>query len=204
MIDQVLVIIGVTLLVMVSPGPDMVIVMRNTMVGGQSAGLRTSLGILTGNLVHISYCVAGIGWLISQSIVAFSVLRYAGAAYLVYLGLMSFREQTSALTEGSLPARSRPRTWYLQGFINNVLNPKGTLFYLGVFTIVITPDTTAGVTLLLIAIMISISALFWVFFVFTLGRPAIRQLIDRFQTLTNRIFGTLLIALGLRVALLDR
>lgn len=204
MIDQVLVIIGVTLLVMVSPGPDMVIVMRNTMIGGQSAGLRTSLGILTGNLVHISYCVAGIGWLISQSIVAFSVLRYAGAAYLVYLGILSFREQKSALTEGSLPARNRQRTWYLQGFINNVLNPKGTLFYLGVFTIVITPDTTAGVTLLLIAIMISISALFWVFFVFTLGRPAIRQLIDRFQTLTNRIFGTLLIALGLRVALLDR
>ena len=71
---------------MISPGPDMVIVMRNTVAGGRDAGLRTSLGILTGNLVHIGYCVLGIGWLISQSIVAFSALKYAGAAYLVYLG----------------------------------------------------------------------------------------------------------------------
>ena len=91
MLDQLLVIVSVTFLVMLSPGPDMVLVLRHTFVGGRRAGLQTSMGILSGNLVHITYCVLGIGLLISQSILAFSALKYAAAAYLIYLGIMSFR-----------------------------------------------------------------------------------------------------------------
>ncbi len=75
MVDQILVIVGVTFLVMISPGPDMVIVLRNTFMGGRVAGLETSLGVLVGNLVHITYCVLGIGWLISQSILAFTAVN---------------------------------------------------------------------------------------------------------------------------------
>lgn len=203
MLDQLLVIIGVTLLVMISPGPDMIIVLRNTMLGGRGGGLRTSAGILTGNLVHISYCVVGIGWLISTSVVAFSVLRYAGAAYLVYLGISALVESGIRLeieqTDIAVPARG----WFRQGFINNILNPKGTLFYLGVFTMVITPDTTVSVTVLLVAVMMAISAGFWLVFVLTLDHPAVRRFIDRSRRTVNRLFGVLLVSLGLRVAFLD-
>lgn len=204
MIDQLLVITGITILVMVSPGPDMVIVLRNTFVGGRAAGLQTSLGILTGNLVHITYCVLGIGWLISQSIVAFSVLKYAGAAYLVYLGVTSFRTDKTRLDVTTAPPPRRDHTWFVQGFINNILNPKGTLFYLGVFTMVITPDTSTMVTLLLIALMMAISAGFWLVFVYTLDRRAVRRLLERGQLHVNRLFGALLVMLGVRVALMDR
>ncbi len=96
------------------------------------------------------------------------------------------------------------RTWLLQGLINNLLNPKGTLFYLGVFTVVITPQTTVGTTGLLVASMVLISALFWLFFVYTLDRPAVRRFIDRSQQTVSRVFGVVLLALGVRVALLDR
>jgi threonine/homoserine/homoserine lactone efflux protein len=75
MFGQVWVIVSLTALVMVSPGPDMVLVLRNTLVGGRRAGLRTSTGILVGNLVHIAYCLLGIGMIISQSIAAFSTLK---------------------------------------------------------------------------------------------------------------------------------
>ena len=204
LLDQILVIVGITFLVLVSPGPDMIIVMRNTFVGGRPAGLKTSLGILAGNLVHISYCVAGIGWLISQIIVAFSILKFAGAAYLIYLGVSSFRSDRKSL-DFTKPNSDRPgRSWFLQGFINNILNPKGTLFFLGVFTMVITPETTIGATLILIGCMNIMCAAFWLFFVTTLDHPAIRQSIERFQQVTHKIFGTLLVALGLRVALIDR
>jgi threonine/homoserine/homoserine lactone efflux protein len=128
MIDQILVIVSVTFLVMVSPGPDMILVLRNTLLGGRGAGLRTSGGILAGNLVHITYCVVGIGWLISQSILAFTVLKYAGAAYLIYLGIMSFRAGTTTLDTSSVEGRRRNRSWFVQGFVNNLLNPKSTLF----------------------------------------------------------------------------
>lgn len=204
MYEQMLLVATLTVLVMISPGPDMVIVMRNTIVGGRAAGLQTSLGVLGGNLVHISYCLLGIGWVISQSILVFSIIKFAGAAYLIYLGISSFRpEQTSLRVSDITPVVQR-RTWLLQGFINNLLNPKGTLFYLGVFTVVITPQTTVGTTGLLVASMVLISALFWLFFVYTLDRPAVRRFIDRSQQTVSRVFGVVLLALGVRVALLDR
>src|SRR5687768_4692965 len=96
-LDQILVIVSVTFLAMVTPGPDMVLVLRNTFVSGRHAGLQTSIGILSGNLVHITYCVLGIGLLISQSIIAFSALKYAAAAYLIYLGIISFRSGARTL-----------------------------------------------------------------------------------------------------------
>ncbi len=204
MVDQILVIVGVTFLVMVSPGPDMVLVLRNTFSGGRIAGLQTSLGVLTGNLVHITYCVLGIGWLISQSILAFTALKVAGAAYLIYLGIMSYRSGGTTLNTSSIEGRRRNRTWFVQGFVNNLLNPKGTLFFLGVFTVVITPETSASATLVLVIVMISVAASFWLFFVYTLDRPIIREFIERSQRVVNRVFGVLLVFLGVRVASMER
>lgn len=204
MADQILLIVGITFFIMISPGPDMVLVMRNTMIGGRAAGLVTSSGILAGNLVHISYCAVGIGWLISQSILAFTVLKYAAAVYLIYLGFMSLRASGKPLEAGVGAGGVSQRTWFAQGFINNILNPKGTLFYLGVFTMVITPETSIGATLLLIAIMMAISASFWVFFVYTLDLRIVRKVLERGQRTVNRVFGGLLIFLGLRVAVMER
>ncbi len=204
LIDQVLIIAGITVLIMISPGPDMVIVTRNTLIGGRAAGLKSSAGVLTGNLVHIAYCAIGIGWLISQSILAFNLLKYAGAAYLIYLGVMSFLAHDAPLDVDGKTDTVPDQRWYLQGFLNNILNPKGTLFYLGVFTVVITPETSFAATLLLIFVTISISAVFWLFFVATLDAGIVRRFLTRSQKLVSRVFGGLLIFLGVRVAFMER
>jgi RhtB (resistance to homoserine/threonine) family protein len=204
MLDQILVIISVTLLVMMSPGPDMVLVLRNTLVSGRQAGLHTSMGILSGNLVHITYCLLGLGLLISQSILAFSALKYAAAAYLIYLGLSSFRSSATRLDTNDTQGRRPNRSWFAQGFVNNLLNPKGTLFYLGVFTTVITPETSASAMLLLTFCMMLVSASFWLFFVYTLEWRTLRKFIERSQRTVNRIFGVLLVLLGIRVASMSR
>jgi RhtB (resistance to homoserine/threonine) family protein len=204
MLDQILVILSVTSLVMVIPGPDMVLVLRNTFVDGRRAGLHTSIGVLSGNLVHITYCLLGIGLLISKSIIAFSILKYAAGAYLIYLGIMSFRSSEKTLDTNDLGVRGLSRTWFVQGFVNNLLNPKGALFYLGVFTTVITPQTAASATFLLVVIMMLVSASFWLFFVCTLDRPTIREFIEQSQQAVNRIFGVLLVLLGVRVASMSR
>ena len=204
MLNQILVIVSVTCLVMLSPGPDMVLVLGNTFVNGRRAGLQTSVGILSGNLVHITYCLLGIGLLISKSVIAFSVLKYAAAAYLIYLGIMSFRSGEKTLDTNDLEVRGPSRRWFVQGFVNNLLNPKGALFYLGVFTTVITPQTSASATFLLVVIMMLVSASFWLFFVCTLDRPKIREFIERSQQAVNRIFGVLLVLLGVRVASISR
>jgi RhtB (resistance to homoserine/threonine) family protein len=204
MLDQISVIVSVTFLVMVTPGPDMVLVLRNTFVSGRRAGLQTSMGILSGNLIHITYCMLGIGLLISQSILAFSAFKYAAAAYLIYLGIISFRSGATTVDRNGVDGLQSHRRWFVQGFVNNVLNPKGTLFYLGVFTIVITPETSASATLLLIVIMMLVSASFWLFFVYALDRPSVREFIDRSQQTVNRICGVLLVLLGVRVAAMSR
>lgn len=204
MLHQILTIVGITALVMLSPGPDMVIVMRNVNIGGRAAGLRTSLGMVAGSLVHIAYCVVGIGWLISQSILAFSLLKYAGATYLIYLGVSTLRADAVSLKATVEQTVESSRTWFFQGFTTNLLNPKATLFYLGVFTTVITPDTSMLATVVLIGVMVMVSVLFWLLFVQTLGTSFVRRVLDRGQKTVNRIFGALLVALGIRVAFVDR
>ena len=204
MLDQFLVIVSVTALVMIIPGPDMILVVRNTFVGGRGGGLQTSAGILVGNLVHITYCLLGIGLIISQSIVAFSVIKFAGAAYLVYLGIVSLRSGATMLDTSDVADRRPARIWFVQGFVNNLLNPKGTLFYLGVFTTVIAPETPSRTMLLLVLAMMTVSASFWLLFVCTLDHPFIRRSVERSQLTVNRIFGALLIFLGIRVASMSR
>jgi RhtB (resistance to homoserine/threonine) family protein len=191
-------IVGITTLCMLSPGPDMILVMRNTLVGDRRSGLVTSLGVLTGNLVHITYCMLGIGWLIANSIAAYSVLKFAGAAYLIYLGWSSIRSSGAPAAPRRIDRRP-----YAQGLLNNLLNPKGALFYLGVFTQVIHPDTPAARSAVLVAAMVATSALFWVLFVYGLQLPPVRSLLQRWGKAIDRAFGALLIALGLRVALRD-
>jgi len=204
MLAQFLTIVAITSVVMVTPGPDMLLVLRNTVVAGRRAGLRTSCGVLTGNLVHITYCLLGIGLLIAKSIVAFAALKYAAAAYLVYLGIMSFRSGNEPLEAANVGRRGLGRRWFLQGFLNNVLNPKGALFYLGVFTVIITPGTSAAVMLLLVASMMLVSATFWLLFVSTLDRPAVRGWFARSQRAVNRVCGAVLILFGVRVAFANR
>jgi threonine/homoserine/homoserine lactone efflux protein len=130
-------IVGITFLCMLNPGPDMALVISDTLRGDRRRGLLTSLGILTGNAVHITYCLLDLGWLIANSIVAYAVLKFAGAAYLIYLGVCSWRSAGNVEFDTESPRVDCAA--YLQGLLNNLLNPKGALFYLGVFTQVSAP-----------------------------------------------------------------
>ena len=197
MIEKLLVVVSVTALAMFSPGPDMALVMRNTLTGSQRRGGLTALGVLSGNLVHIAYCTFGIALLLSKSPRAYTVLRIASGAYLVYLGIRALREVTERDESVRLVGHGNP---YREGFINNVLNPKGSLFYLGVFSQVITPDTSRWQTATLICVMFGVSTVFWALFVQTLHLPMIRLWLTRWDVAINRVFGVVLIAIGASVA----
>lgn len=202
MIDKLLLVVGVTTLCMLTPGPDMALVMRNTLTRDRQYGGLTALGVLTGNMIHIGYCVLGIALLLSQSRVAYNVLRVASAIYLVYLGAQSLRSAGTARAEPHASAGRRPTSAYWQGFLNNLLNPKGSLFYLGVFSQLITPDMSPTQTTLLIGVMISVSAIFWIVFIQTLHLPMIRSGLAKSKVAIDRVFGVVLILFGATVAML--
>ncbi len=202
--EDLILIAGVTLLCMLSPGPDMLLVMRNSLLHGRHAGLWTALGVLFGNLVHCCYCLVGIGVLISSSIVAFNVLKWAGAAYLIYLGISSLLAPTGIprmRERGTSPITAR--TALRQGLINNLLNPKATLFFLGVFSQFVGPTDSSTHQVLLVATMLAVSSGFWLLFICGLQARPVRTVLVGVSRSLQRFFGGLLVALGLRVAMAD-
>jgi threonine/homoserine/homoserine lactone efflux protein len=115
---------------LVIPGPAVLYIVTRSIDQGRSAGLASVLGIHTGSLVHVAAAAAGLSALLVSSAVAFSVVKYAGAAYLVVLGVRKLLERDRADVDlETAPARSL-RSIYLQGIVVNVLNPKTALFFL--------------------------------------------------------------------------
>jgi len=201
MTGKLLLVIGVTTLAMLSPGPDMVLVMRNTLTRDRRSGNLTALGVLTGNMFHIGYCTLGIAVLLSRNPIAYNALRIASAVYLISLGLRSLRRVQSGNKDADAPPGNRFSQPYWQGLVNNVLNPKGSLFYLGVFSQLITPDMTFAQSALLVIAMVAVSAVFWIVFVQTLHLPMIRAAVDRSRGWIDSAFACVLILLGASVAM---
>lgn len=133
----------VHLLAVASPGPDFAIVVRESVTHGRTAGTWTALGVGAGILVHVTYSLLGIGLIVAQSAVLFNLLKWLAAAYLLYLGIKALRSGPAAPESGvSPPETSRnPRGAFVSGFVTNGLNPKATLFFLSLFTLVINPHT---------------------------------------------------------------
>lgn len=192
---------GLTVLIMITPGADLALVTRNTVVGGKSAGGWTSTGIVTGNLIHLTYCLLGVGW-IATNIAAFTVFKLAGGAYLIFLGLQSFRPNSSTPKEAEAPDKHR-RMWWVQGLLNNLLNPKGPLFYLGVLAVFMHPDSTIAYLILVICTTIGISAGFWVLFVYVLQISSVRSRLIASGQWVSRLLGIVLIALGIQLWLTE-
>ena len=139
-------VITITLLAVISPGADFAMVSRNSMFLSRRAGLLTALGISLGVLVHVTYSMLGIGLLISQSIVLFNLVKFAGAAYLIWLGIGMLRSRK--LDPQKVVTAPQLSDWQALrvGFLTNALNPKTTLFVVALFTQVISPDTATPVS----------------------------------------------------------
>ena len=173
----------ITILAVISPGADFAMVTRNSMMRSRRAGMLTSVGISLGVLVHVAYSMAGIGLLISRSILLFSAIKFAGAAYLIWLGIGMLRSRK--LDPQKVVTAPQLSDWQALriGFQTNALNPKTTLFVVALFTQVISPDT-APLTQL----------------GYGLSSEAARGFVARSRHLIERAIGGVLVALGLGLA----
>ena len=195
-------------LVTISPGPDMALVARRAITDGWRRASVTSFGIVTGLLVHATASAIGISAILVRSATAFTVLKVAGACYLVALGIFSFLAARKTAHEPALPelAERAPRsgrTSFVQGFLNNVLNPKPALFYLAFVPQFVQPgDPVVAVTALLVGIHIVISIVWLVVWAWLVSRAGI--LGRRWRARLERVTGVVLVALGLRLATTSR
>lgn len=132
------------LLAAASPGPDFAIVVKQSLGHGRRTGIWTALGVGTAISLHVGYSLLGLGLLIKSSALWFNVVKFAGAAYIAWLGVQSLRakpQATSAPTEGGVVAPPSNRGAFAAGFFTNALNPKVTLFFLSLFLVVVNPAT---------------------------------------------------------------
>ncbi|WP_225072585.1 LysE family translocator [Desulfuromonas sp. CSMB_57] len=194
---------GITLVAMASPGPDMLLLLRNSLTGGRRAGLATVLGIVGGLLIHVSLSVAGLAWLLTGNHYVYHALRLLGALYLIYIGIRSLRCRGSLeLSPLSAAAGRTGRQGLRDGFLCNLLNPKVTLYIFSVFTQFIAPSDSlwrkGGFGL----VIVLTSLLGWSLFVLLVQNGLVRRALARGHLLLERLFGSLMVALGLRIALL--
>lgn len=192
----------------VTPGPDTAYIVGRSVAQGRAAGVASALGISAGCCVHTLASTFGLTALLAASPLAFTIIKFSGAAYLIYLGVRLLSARHAAPVE---PARTAPqrslRAVFLQGFLTNVMNPKVILFFLSFLPQFVRGDSPhqALAFLTLGAIIVAMSTVWnsgvaWMAGSLTdrMGqRPALKRWL-------NRVVGGAFIGLGLRLALVRR
>jgi RhtB (resistance to homoserine/threonine) family protein len=186
-----------------SPGPDFLMSVRNSLTYSRKTGIFTAVGFGLGVAIHVTYCIAGIAVIIAKSLLVFSIVKYMGAAYLLYIGIRSICAKSAGIHIAQEKAKEdiSPLNAVWTGFLTNILNPKATLFFLGLFTIVISPGTSRSILIIAGIIMVIDTMLWFSFVAVFLNERHVRSFLERFQNYFNRAFGGLLILLSIRIAL---
>jgi len=198
--------VGAGLLLNVTPGPDLLYILGRAMGQGRSAGVLSALGIGAGCLFHVVAATLGLSAVVMALPLGYDLVRWAGAAYLVFIGLKALRSRGSSLQVSALAPESRRRV-FLQGALTNVLNPKVALFFLAFLPQFADPRRgPLAPQLLLLGTIFAVNGtlvcILFALFASRLGdwlktRYGVSRLLDRAT-------GGLFVALGLRLALLDR
>jgi threonine/homoserine/homoserine lactone efflux protein len=195
-------------LIIVTPGPDLALIMRNALARGRRAGVATSLGAASGICVHATAAVLGLSAVLAVSATAFTIVKLTGAAYLVFLGLQSACDwdtrrarRRHGTTSPAEPTPAGVRAAFGQGLVSDVLNPKAALFFLTLLPQFLVPGQpvlahTAALSAMFVAMMVTWDLVFILLVVQAgrlLQRPAIKRTLERMT-------GIVLVGLGVQVA----
>lgn len=201
---ELLAVITITILGVISPGPDFAMVSRNSLMLSRRAGLLTSVGIGLGVFVHIFYTLLGVGLLIQQSLWLFNAIKLAGAIYLIYLGIKMIRNRPGNLEPESSEIALSDLAALRVGFLTNALNPKTSIFVISMFMQVINPQTPTAIQVGY-GLFISLAHIVWfglVALCFSAG--TVRERFLAVRHLIDKAFGGLLIIFGAVLAATSR
>ena len=185
----------------ISPGPDFALVFRQSIKHGRATAIWSSIGIGTGILVHVSYSLFGLSLLIRESVLMFTVIKYAGAAYFVYVGFKAIRtpkRQSETFRTDVMPPDKHGA--FLSGFLVNALNPKAGLFFIAVFSMIVSPNTPKEIRFAY-GLWLTLSTMGWFSLVSVIFTHApVRQFFIRFGHWFDRVMGVFFIVIAVRMA----
>jgi RhtB (resistance to homoserine/threonine) family protein len=191
------------LLIVISPGADFVLVFKNSLGRGRRAGLFTALGVGVGVCVHVTYSILGISHLISQNIFLFSIVKYAGSAYLIYLGMTELLRSKLKLVQKEVEhEKGSVVGCFTQGFFCNLLNPKTMLFFLSVFSQLISSENDNMSFVLMYGLYIALLHGAWFcLMAVVVTSERVSVLFERFSRRISQVCGAGLITFGALLSL---
>jgi RhtB (resistance to homoserine/threonine) family protein len=201
LLQGLLLITSIHTLAAASPGPDFVLVSQQTLVNGKKAGLMCSIGISLGLAVHIVYSAFGLAALIANSSSVFWAIKLLGGGYLCYLGLkglLSKRSLGNDTAELKVVKHSSRKSIGM-GFLCNALNPKAPIYFVALFTLVLSPDMPLYQIAIYGVWMMIIQLAWFSTVVVLLSRPTISQRFKACGHWVDRVLGGAMIVLGIKV-----
>lgn len=199
-----LLIASIAFFAMISPGPDFFLVLKNSLRYPRQQALLTSVGVILAIMTHMAYCVAGIAILIKATPWLFNLLRYAGATYLLWIGIKGLcakGQATNYVVDAQQQEPVTAKTAFIQGYLCNLLNPKATLFFLAVFTQFLGADSSFMDKLWVAAIITIEGVIWWPCVVFIFQTQAVQRRYFKLQFVIDKLLSVILIGLGIKVAL---
>ena len=200
---QILGFTAAVLVLVLVPGPTTMHILAHSVAGGRAAGLATVLGVEVGTVVHTLAAAFGLSAILATSALAFDVLKYAGAAYLAYVGLSELRRGRAVPSEGAEPEVLSRRDAFRRAVLGNVVNPKVAVFFLAFLPQFVRPER--GQVILQFAVLGLIVSAVGLLFGALLATAAgavsgwlRKAVVARWQ---HRLTGSVLLGLGLRLAL---
>jgi len=193
------------ILAAISPGPDFAVVAKNSILYSRRVGIYTALGVSVSLLIHAIYCILGLAIIISQSLLAFSVIKYLGAAYLIYIGIkgiLAKRESVRLNGEQSKSTITGLQAFY-QGLLCNLLNPKAIMFLLAFFTLVIKPGNSLFFEMGYGFEIALIHMIWFTSLSIMMTHNAVKTHLNRIQFYIVKAMGAVLVAFGVRIATLS-
>ena len=193
-------------LLTITPGLDTALVLRTAAVEGARSAVQAGLGILTGCLVWGAAVALGLGALLTASALAFNVLKWVGALYLLWLGINLLLRPRSAFTVAVVAGRvTSAGNWLRRGLLTNLLNPKIGVFYVSFLPQFLPAHVTAGPYIFLLALLHAVMGIAWFAVLISATRP-IARLLQRPATVRrlDRLTGLVFVGFGVKLALARR
>lgn len=183
-----------------SPGPDFVLVTQQTLAHGKKAGLMCSMGITLGLAVHITYSAFGLAALIANSAHLLWAIKILGGGYLCYLGVKGLQAKAAGIEQ----QQSKPVQYSLRksigiGFLCNALNPKAPIYFVALFTVVLSPEMPLYQIAIYGAWMMLIQLIWFSTLVVLLSRPNINKKFKAYAHWVDRVLGGAMLGLGIKM-----
>jgi RhtB (resistance to homoserine/threonine) family protein len=191
-----------SLFVVMSPGIDTALITKRTISDGRKDGYKMALGLSTGSLVHTFAAAFGISAILMQSAVAFEIVKYIGALYLIYLGLSSFISKKKVASDENENNPEMKKSAFKQGLFSNVLNPKVAMFFLTFLPQFVKIGENATQQLIMMGVIYTVLSITW-FFVYVLLINYLRVWLmsPKVQRIMDKATALVLIGFGLKLAL---